>query len=239
MDSVLADPECKFTSQLKINYDLIEVSEGWCFSSSKRKFVQNPIREIEKESPRACVEYQHTKTPDSKYFVNSSAANQSFKARLLKDMKKVIEILANPHCKVIRPLCVDNNLIEVNEGQCWSNKERRFLENAIKDKDISHITPQAFSPYDPTKVLDPKYFREILENSLTEAKAQTKLEFKPEDQPAMDRRLKNYTFKSLPNLRKKATEWFKRHPMECVAWAATKARPSSDQVESLDNSEDE
>lgn len=33
---------------------------------------------------------------------------------------------------------------------------------------------------------------------------QRKLEFKPEDQPAMDRRLRNYTFKSLPDLKKKS-----------------------------------
>ena len=68
LESVLADPECEFTRQLKINYDLIEVCDGWCFSNSRREFVQNPIREIGKESPRAFVEYQHTKTPDPKYF---------------------------------------------------------------------------------------------------------------------------------------------------------------------------
>ena len=102
-------------------------------------------------------------------FVNSLAANELFKARLLKDMKKVIEILANPHCQVIRPLCVDYNLIEVNDGWCWSIKERRFLENAVKDKDIGHVTPRAFSRYDPKKEAEPKYFKEILENSLPEA----------------------------------------------------------------------
>ena len=69
--------------------------------------------------------------------------------------------------------------------------------------------------------------------------AQTKLEFKREDQPAMDRRLKNYTFKSLPNPRKKATEWLRRHPMECVASAATKAHPCRDQEETSDNSSEE
>ena len=36
---------------------------------------------------------------------------------------------------------------------------------------------------------------------------QKKLEFQPEDQPAMDRRLRSYTFKSLPKPRKKAAEW--------------------------------
>ena len=102
-------------------------------------------------------------------FVNSSAANEFFKARLLKDMKKVIDLLANPHCEVIRPLCVDYNLIEVNDGKCWSIKERRFLENVIADKDIGQVTPRAFSAYDPTRGPQRKYFKEILENSLTEA----------------------------------------------------------------------
>ena len=40
-------------------------------------------------------------------FVNRLAANQSFKARLLKDMNKIIDTLANPFCEVIRPLTVD------------------------------------------------------------------------------------------------------------------------------------
>ena len=63
-------------------------------------------------------------------------------------MKSVIDILANPFCEVIRPLRVDYNLIEVNDGRCWSIKERRFLDDAIKDKDIGHVTPTAFSTYD-------------------------------------------------------------------------------------------
>ena len=68
LESVLADPECEFTSQLRINYDLTEVSDGWFFSASKREFVQNAIRDVGKESPRVFVEYDHTKTPDVKYF---------------------------------------------------------------------------------------------------------------------------------------------------------------------------
>ena len=283
------------------------------------------------------------------------AANELFKARLLKDMKRVIEILANPFCEVIRPLCVDYNLIEVNDGRCWSIKKCRFLDNAINDKDIGHVTPRAFSPYDATKEAEPKYFQEILENSLPEAEigtfcedflkllnhnqkrhkdrvpclisaansgktslfqpllglmhhshiatitkqrvfnkaminrftemifideaspstlaidewkiltqggytacdvkyktaksfinrcpmlltAQQQLEFGPEDQPAMDRRLRNFTFKSLPNPRKKAAEWLRRHPMECIVWASNKARPPSDHEESSDDRSEE
>ena len=66
--------------------------------------------------------------------------------------------------------------------------------------------------------------------------AQQKLQFKPEDQPAMDRRPRNYTFKSLPAPKKKATEWLRKHPMHCVAWAAEKKRQADDY--DSDDSED-
>ena len=308
---------------------------------------------VYKKCERAKYSYRYK--CEMEVFINSLAANETFKDRLLKDMRKVSEILSNPHCEVIRPLCVDYNLIEVNDGQCWSIKDRRFVDNAIADKDIGHITPRAFSPYDPTKEPDPKYFREILENSLSAVEvqlfcedflkllnhnkkrhkdkvpclvgaansgktslfqpilglihhhnvatitkqrvfnkaminrftevifideacpstldiddwkiltqggytacdvkyktaksfinrcpmlltAQKKLEFQPEDQPAMDRRLRSYTFKSLPKPRKKAAEWLRRHPMDCVVWASKQASTSSDRDESSDNSDEE
>ena len=40
----------------------------------------------------------------------------------------------------------------------------------------------------------------------------------------MDRRLRHYTFKSLPEPKKKAAEWLRKNPMHCVVWAAEKAR---------------
>ena len=51
---------------------------------------------------------------DVKVFINSLAANKSFKSRLLKDMKRVIDLLAEPDCEVIRPIVNDYNLIEVS-----------------------------------------------------------------------------------------------------------------------------
>ena len=67
--------------------------------------------------------------------------------------------------------------------------------------------------------------------------AQQKLAFNPEDQQAMDRRLRYYYFKSLPNPKKRATQWLLKHPMECIAWAALKARVASDEEESSDKDE--
>ncbi|KAL9974212.1 hypothetical protein ACROYT_G011226 [Oculina patagonica] len=156
-------------------------------------------------------------------------------------MKKVNEILANPHCEVIRPLCVDYDLIEVNEGQCWSIKERRFLENAIKDKNIGHVTPRAFSPYDPTKVPDPKYFREILENSLTEAEVG---EFCEDFIRLLHHNQKRHKDK-VPCLIGAANSERKRQSgLGDTPWSVLRGRPRrrvhlATQEESSDNSEDE
>ena len=104
-----------------------------------------------------------------KAFVNYLAANKFFKARLLKDMRKVIDILSDPDCEVLRPICVDYNLIEVNSGKCWSIKERKLLTNAIPEEKIGLMNPRAFTKFDPRQDPDSKYFREILQNSSTEA----------------------------------------------------------------------
>jgi len=53
IEKFLADPECEFFTQLNVNFDLIKVSGGWCFSISQRKFVQNAIEEVGKDSPWA------------------------------------------------------------------------------------------------------------------------------------------------------------------------------------------
>ena len=65
----------------------------------------------------------------------------------------------------------------------------------------------------------------VLHQSLPYALDSTnQLHFKPEDQPAMDRRLRNYSFKSLPAPKKSASAWLRRHPIECIVWAAAQAR---------------
>ena len=54
--------------------------------------------------------------------------------------------------------------------------------------------------------------------------AQHELNFGAAHQPAMDRRLRTYHFKSLAHPKKKAAAWLRKNAMECVVWAAEKAR---------------
>ena len=282
---------------------------------------------------------------DARAFVNTLATNEHFKSRMLPQMKKVIELLSDPYCELFRPLTVDYDLIEINHGVCWSLQRGAFVKDAIEQHLIGKVTPRAFCQFEATDAPDAKYFREILENSLSpdevccfcgdfvkllrynkkrhkdkvpclvgdansgktslffpilslvhhgnvatvtkqrafnksmitpytevifldEATEETldvddwktltqggycahdvkyrtaksfinrcpmlitsqrPLNFGPSDQPAMDRRLKTYHFKSLPNPRKSASSWLKKHPMECLVWATRKAKESQPQ----------
>ena len=44
---ILGDRQCGFVRQLRIQYDLIEVTGGWCFSINQRKFVFGPVRDAD------------------------------------------------------------------------------------------------------------------------------------------------------------------------------------------------
>ena len=68
--------------------------------------------------------------------------------------------------------------------------------------------------------------------------SQRKLEFGPADQPAMERRLRTYTFRSLPRPKKKASNWMRTHPMDCVLWAAQEAKEAENEDESEGDSEE-
>ena len=290
---------------------------------------------------------------DAAAFINTMATNEFFKARLVREMRNVIGLLSDPFCELFAPLTINHDLIEVNDGWCWSIKRRSFLENAIQDHQIGKVSPRAFCPYDQARDPDPKYFKEVLENSLGEqdlrnfcddflkllsynqkrhkdkvpclvgdansgktslffpilglihhgnvatvtkqrafnksmitpytevifideatektldmddwkiltqggyaahdvkyrnARAfinrcpmlitsQRKLDFGPADQPAMDRRLRTYTFRSLPQPKKRASAWMKKHAMDCVIWAAQMAKAPEEDEESADEEE--
>ena len=48
-------------------------------------------------------------------FVNILATNEFLKPTLIRDMRKVTELLADPYCKLFQPLAIDYDLIEVNQ----------------------------------------------------------------------------------------------------------------------------
>ena len=64
-----------------------------------------------------------------------------------------------------------------------------------------------------------------------------KVDCGPADQPAMDSRLKTYTFRSLPQPKKRASAWTKKHATDFVVWVAQMARAPEEDEESEDEEE--
>lgn len=75
---------------------------------------------IYKRDARSKYTYSHK--CEARAFVNTLATNEHFKSRLIRDMRKVIELLSDPHCELFQPLVIDYDLIEVKDGVCWSIK---------------------------------------------------------------------------------------------------------------------
>ena len=308
---------------------------------------------VYKKNPKS--RYTYTYKCEARAFINSLATNEQFKSRLIRDMRRVIDLLADPNCELFQPLVIDYDLIEVNNGVCWSVKNRAFVENPIEVRQIGKLSPRCFCAHDPATEADPKYFREILENSLSASEvamfcedflrllnhnakkhkdkvpclvgaansgktslffpiqglvhhgniatvtkqrafnkamitpftevifideadenvldisdwkiltqggytahdvkyqtakafinrcpmlvtAQRNLDFGPTHQPAMDRRLRTYHFKSLPDPKKKAAAWLRKHAMECVVWAAKKTHNREGDTENDTDSDEE
>lgn len=126
---------------------------------------------VYKREPRS--RYTYSFKCDARAFINTLATNEQFKSRLVREMKKIIEMLSDPLCELFEPLVIDYDLIEVNNGVCWSLQTRAFVESPIEENQIGKISPRAFSAYDSNKEADPKYFREILENSLSQSEVST------------------------------------------------------------------
>ena len=70
VERVLSHPAWDIVQQLQFDLDLIEASNGFCFSISKREFVPNaiPASKIGIASPRAFLKYDCSTPPQPRYF---------------------------------------------------------------------------------------------------------------------------------------------------------------------------
>ena len=68
---------------------------------------------------------------------------------------------------------------------------------------------------------------------------QDKLQFGPTHQPATEKCLCTYVFKALPNPKKNAAAWLKKHSMDCVVWATEKAKDCHGDSEGDENDKDD
>ena len=108
-------------------------------------------------------------------------------------------------------------------------------ESALDIADWKVLTQGGYSAHD-VKYQTAKTFLNKCPMIIT---AQHKLQFGPTHQPAMEKRLRTYVFKTLPNPKKGAAAWLKKHALDCVVWATEKAKDCQGDSENDENDEDD
>ena len=113
--------------------------------------------------------YTYSYKCEARAFVNTLATNECFKSRLLREMKRVIDLLSDPFCELFSPLIInyDHQATTVLHYQLRSIRRRDFVDGAIEEQQVRKISPRAFCFFDSARNPCPKYFREVLENSLS------------------------------------------------------------------------
>ena len=100
---IMSHHECELIPQIRFDWDLIEVKDGYCFSTSKRDFIECPIetRDIGKISPRVYAPYYNCKEePVPLYFqqsIENSFPNLSTKINFLNKYYQCLTVNKFPH----------------------------------------------------------------------------------------------------------------------------------------------
>lgn len=256
---ILGDRECEFMKQLRINYDLIEVNGGWCFSISQRKFVLHPVKDadIGKESPRAYIEYDHNKAPDPGYFkeILQNSLNELEMAhfceyyirllncRIKQHKEKVMCLIGEPNSGKTSLFTPITRLIPARYIAMIS-KQKAFNKSLVDEN-----TQIIFLDEAHTKLMDPDDWKILTQGGLTAhdrkyktsslamircpmfITCQKDMDFGVEHNNAMDVRLRKFFFKSLTSPRVAGVQEFLReNAMDCIAWACGLARTPEDEL---------
>ena len=75
---------------------------------------------------------------EAKVFINSLATSEFFKSRL--------QSLSWPILWIFRPLTINYDLIEVSNGNCWSIKNRSFVDDATSKEQVGKFLLERFIP---------------------------------------------------------------------------------------------
>ncbi|XP_078383761.1 uncharacterized protein LOC144666234 isoform X2 [Oculina patagonica] len=259
LDSLLSDPESEFGKQMKIDFDLIEVSDGWCFSLSRREFVENAIchTDVGQTSPRAFVEYTRDKLPDVTFFqeiLENSLSEEEighfceYFVRLLnygtkQHKEKVLCLVGEPNSgktSLFAPIAA----IIPQRYIAMITKQKAFNKSLIDQQTQIIFLDEAYAG-----LLEPDDWKVLTQGGLMapdrkfkSSKAmnircpmfitcQSKMDFGEEHNAAMEVRLRKFQFKTLKSPPVAGVQKFlKDHAMDCIVWAATKAVEPEDEL---------
>ena len=235
-------------SQIKIDFNFNEVSSGYCFKISERKFVSCPFssEDFRKISPRTFVAYDPSTPPEPKYFkegILNSFPDLNERIQFLNKYYQCLMVHRMPH--KIRKLVVWG--LKDSGKTSWFNVflgliPMKFIASITNEKQfsvamISDETQLVFLVEWSKTTLQSDMAKTVLQGGLLvkSIKHQTGKciinnspfyittndvpNFGNEDEN-VKRRIIAFETKSLPETRPGIDKWLCKNAMDCIVWTA-------------------
>ena len=239
---------CEIIPQIKFDLDLIEVSDGFCFSVKSRNFIACPVSEAmrRKWSPGAFVVYDCSTPPQPQYFeegILNSFPDVDVRVECLNKLYQCFLAFKMP--QKVRKLVVVG---PKDSGKtCWSNIFHRIIpakyiasitsEKQFSAAMISNETQLVLVDERSSNTMESELAKSILQggwmiSAVRHGVPKTILNNSPyyitanhvpnfgEDDENVKRRIQIFQTKALPTTLKGIDRWIYDHAMDCIAWIA-------------------
>ena len=258
VERILSHPACEIVQQIQFDLDLIEVSNGFCFSISKREFVPNaiPPSKIGKVSPRAFVTYDCSTPPEPRYFeegiLNSfpdleervNFLNKFYQCLFAFKMPQKTRklVVAGPldsgktsWCKVFHRIIPPEYIASVtNEGQFSAAMITDVTQLTIIDewsssKMRSDLAKTILQGGWMVTSIKHGLPKCVNNNSPFYISTNNVPDFGEEDDN-VKRRIRVFNTSSLPNTTPGIDSWIHDHAMDCIVWVAKEIDEHRDMI---------
>ena len=259
LEHILSHPACEVIQQLKFELDLIEVSNGYCFTVSGRKFIPCPILECDvgNTSPRCFIPYDHTTPPEPKFFkegILNSFPDIEARVNFLNKLYQCLMAGKMPH--KVRKLvvcgprdsgktswaCIFHRIINADNIASITS-ERQFSASMIND-DTELVFLDEWSANTLASDMAKTIFQGgWMVSAIKHGKPKCIMNNSPyyittngipnfgDDEESVQRRLAIFSTTSLSQVIPGVDRWIYDHAMDCVAWMASQITAHRDFVE--------
>lgn len=248
LEKILSHPACEIIEQIKFDLDLIEVSNGFCFSISSRTFITCPIPESKRGtlSPRTFLPYDCTTPPQPQFFregILNSFQDTAVRVNFLNKMYQCLMPSKMPHKvrklvvagpkdsgktswasifhRIIPPAFIASITNERQFSAAMINDETQLvLVDEWSDRTLqSDLAKTIFQGGWLVTAVKHEAPRCVMNNSPFYITTNHVPNFGKEDEN-VKRRIAVFNTTSLPQTLPGVDRWIFDHAMDCVAWMA-------------------
>ncbi len=233
LERILSHEACVVIKQLSFNLDIIEVSNGYAFTISKRSFAQFDETNFRGSSARAFVQHDHTSPPEPGLFkeaILNSFPNLDERVNMLNKFYQCL--VADRMPQKIRKLVLVGPR---DSGKTsWAAIFRRIIP-PDKIASISYDNQFSATIDDETQIVIIDEWSEVRPNLAKSLLKSSRFinnncpfyittdhlpDFGDENENVL-RRLSVFTTTPLPNPTPGADKWMYDNAMHCIAWIAS------------------